>query len=946
MKGVQDRRHNKKQDLQVLAPFSGCLGRMINMFDLSNGVVATKMLTDKAHRDGTYSSYPVLSMCNIRLAVSPAGRDRSNTFKMAINPPAQIEDRQRDSQTRRNSPTKRSNSPTKRSGGTPVKMLMEQDMWKQGMPDEEPLNVVARLMGLHDAPVQQSNFILGRQIDKEYQSGGFEENYRNIKPKKESKYYQNQKAVARHQYTWNGFSDQPSRINSSQRKHQGNEPCCEKRMSLVREKFAEAKRLATDEKLLHSKEFQDALQFLSSNGDLFLEFLDEPNPLLSSNRYEFQPVAPPSEVKQITILKPSEPTKRKGSVLVGRQLFSDEDESECNRYRRHHSLDVSPANSNLSEPTKIVVLKPGLANSYDARIARFPLSSAEDSEDESMMTVDETVCSRRLAKEITWQMRMRLKDKQDEESMLSCEYPDLYIGDDSFSKSEVEVAKEISGETSEDLEFGTPTSGRSWEFLSRSGSPYSASCSSQTSHRREPSVVREGKKKILERWSMVSSTVSSEEEMEGRRSTGTLGDMLTIPKVKGQEEIEVETLESLASELEAEEAFSCLPRSRSLPISLSYGGIESNGVASGSQVAQKERIRKSSSFRERVSSLFSKNKKSAREKVDPSASSRLKHESAVTYGDMKEGWNHLALDNCQRQNTCLNTDEKNTVQGLVTSSCHTNSTPNTPAKDISSMSSFVTPGFFGDPQDQPSPVSVLDGPFICDNNRRLLYSSENFIASSPQALSRSPLIGSFSRSLSWEDPPLEVMSPNSLRLSRLFSKADEDLDSLTFIQKLVHSSGMDREGCILAEPLDPKLLEKFSDYQEEGIKLGNRRSKQRLLFDAINEALTELTSVAELDAYPWGRSYSLEHRDCKNGSSNSAAEEIWRVIRNWSILEKYPPGEAIERNLLLEMILKREVTEAASADTIRLEIFELNSAVCTMILEDLIEEALLDLTNN
>lgn len=885
------------------------------MFDLSNGVVATKMLTDKAHRD-----------------VSPAGRDRSNTFKMAINPPVQTEDKQRDSQARRNSPTKRSNSPTKRSGGTPVKMLMEQDMWKEGMPNEEPLNVVARLMGLHDAPVQSS---------------GFEENYRNIKLKKESKCHQNQKAGLRHQHTWNGFSDQPSRINSSQSKYQGIEPCCEKRMSLVREKFAEAKRLATDEKLLHSKEFQDALQFLSSNRDLFLEFLDESNPLLSSNRYEFQPAAPPSEVKQITILKPSEPTKRKGSVLVGRQLFLDGDESERNRYRRHQSLDVSPANSSLSEPTKIVVLKPGLANSHDPGIVGSPLSSAEDSEDESMMTVDETACSRRLAKEITWQMRMRLKDKQDEESMLSCEYPEFYIGDDSFSKSEVEIAKEMSGETSEDLEFGTPTSGRSWDFLSRSGSPYSASCSSQTSHRREPSVVREGKKKILERWSMVSSTVSSEEEMEGRRSMGTLGDMLTISKVKDQEEIEGETVESQASELEAEEPFSCLPRSRSLPVSLSYGGIESNGVASGTHAAQKERIRKSSSFREKVSSLFSKNKKSTREKVDPSASDRLKHEGAVTNGDVKEDWNHLVLHNYGKQNTCLDTDEKNIMQGLVTSSCHTNNTANIPAKDISSMSSLGAPGIFGDPQDQPSPVSVLDGPFICDNNnRRLLYSSENFIASSPQALSRSPLIGSFSRSLSWEDPPLEVMSPNSLRLSRLFSKADEDLDSLTFIQKLVHSCGMDREGCILAEPLDPKLLDKFSDYQEDGMKSGKRRSKQRLLFDAVNEALAELTLMAELAAYPWGRSCSLEHRDCKNGSSNSVDEEIWRVIRNWSILEKYPPGEAIERNLLLEMILKREVAEAASADTARLEIFKLGAAVCSMVLEDLVEETLLDLTNN
>lgn len=213
-----------------------------------------------------------------------------------------------------------------------------------------------------------------------------------------------------------------------------------------------------------------------------------------------------------------------------------------------------------------------------------------------------------------------------------------------------------------------------------------------------------------------------------------------------------------------------------------------------------------------------------------------------------------------------------------------------------------------------------------------------------EALSRSPLIGSFSRSLSWEDPPLEVMSPNSLRLSRLFSKADEDQDSLTFIQKLVCSAGIDREGCMLSSPLELYLLEKFSDYQEEGTKLRERRSKEKFLFDAVNEALTELTWTAELMAYPLGRSSSLERKDCENAFSNSAADEIWRVIRNWSILDKYPPGETIERNLLVEMILKREVLEAASSDTTRLETFELTSMVCTMVLEDLIADAVVDLS--
>ncbi|XP_006648110.1 uncharacterized protein LOC102717592 [Oryza brachyantha] len=926
MRGVQDRKLKKKQDLQVLTPFPGCLGRMINMFDLSNGVVATKMLTEKAHRD-----------------VSPAGKDRGNAFKMAIGPfSSQIEDKKRDSQTRKQSPTKRLSSPTKRSGETPVKMLIEQDMWKEGMSGEEPLNVVARLMGLNDAAVHQSDLKSGKRSNKEYRSGGFDEHSRNLRPKKESKTHQKSEPCG-------GLNDQTLRMNISSNKYQGKEPSCEKRMTLVREKFAEAKRLATDEKLLHTKEFQEALQFLSSNKDLFLKFLDEPNPLLSNNNYEFQPVTPPSETKQITILKPSDSIKRNGSTLVGRQLYSDGDESEENKCRRHQSLNVSPANSTFSEPTRIVVLKPGLVKAYEPKILRSPSSSSTvgDSEEDSMSAVDETVpSSRRLAKEITWQMRMRLKDKQDEENLHSYEFHDIYIGDDSFSKSEVENAKEISGEISEDLEFGTPTSGRSWDFLSRSGSPYSASCSSQTSHRREPSVVREAKKRILERLSMVSSTVSGEEEREARRSTGTLGEMLTIPEVKKDQVFGDVTLENTTPEMDSEEPFLCLPRSRSVPISLSFGGIELNGVATGSHEVEKEKNRKSLSFREKVSSLFSKNKKTARGKLDsseiPSTNDRLKHGNTATASDFNENTDHSALDNplnCTSQNA-----DEISMPTLMASSWHSNGMENIPAKDISSIPVIGAPGIFGESQDQPSPVSVLDGPFLSDNNRSLLCSSESFISASPQTLSRSPLIGSFSRSLSWEDPPLEVMSPNSLRLSRLFSKADEDQDSLTFIQKLVCSAGIDRDGCMLASPLELELLEKFSDYQEEGIKLRERRSKEKFLFDAVNEALTELTWTAELMAYPWRRSFSLEHKDCENDCSNSAADEIWRVIRNWSILDRYPPGETIERNLLVEMILKREVVEAARGDMTRLETFELTTTICAMVLEDLIADAAVDLS--
>lgn len=52
MNGVQRRKvHN------VEKPFPGCLGRMVNLFDLSAGATGNKLLTDKPHSDGDFLVY-------------------------------------------------------------------------------------------------------------------------------------------------------------------------------------------------------------------------------------------------------------------------------------------------------------------------------------------------------------------------------------------------------------------------------------------------------------------------------------------------------------------------------------------------------------------------------------------------------------------------------------------------------------------------------------------------------------------------------------------------------------------------------------------------------------------------------------------------------------------------------------------------------------------------
>lgn len=52
MKGIQKK---KGQDLQK--PFPGCMGRVVNVFDLNANIVGTKLLTERAYRDGNIFFY-------------------------------------------------------------------------------------------------------------------------------------------------------------------------------------------------------------------------------------------------------------------------------------------------------------------------------------------------------------------------------------------------------------------------------------------------------------------------------------------------------------------------------------------------------------------------------------------------------------------------------------------------------------------------------------------------------------------------------------------------------------------------------------------------------------------------------------------------------------------------------------------------------------------------
>ncbi|KAL0418591.1 UNVERIFIED_CONTAM: hypothetical protein Sradi_1272600 [Sesamum radiatum] len=180
--------------------------------------------------------------------------------------------------------------------------------------------------------------------------------------------------------------------------HKGryDETAHDKKMALVRQKFFEAKRLSMDEKLRQSKQFQDALEVLNSNKDLFLKCLQEPTSTTDGNNFAG---AGNKEGKQM----------KKGS-------FVQPDGSE-----KSHLGSSPPASrknyENPTQPTRIVVLKPSLGKIHDDKAVGSPqyqsarmhgqdfFGDVEDNENQE---------SREVAKAITQQMRETWSAHRDE----------------------------------------------------------------------------------------------------------------------------------------------------------------------------------------------------------------------------------------------------------------------------------------------------------------------------------------------------------------------------------------------------------------------------------------------------------------------------------------------------------------------------------------------------
>ncbi|VAH34034.1 unnamed protein product [Triticum turgidum subsp. durum] len=686
---------------------------MINLFDLSTGMANTKALSDRAHRED-----------------SPVRRGRTD-IKRTVDPAKVcIEDKLE---------TSNRSSLSSKSDASPMKKLLANEIAKEVESKRKPPSVVARLMGLEDdLPAQeQALHSPKRNLRRSHSHDNYAATKKALQQQElrlynkttrgkhtgpnETVEFKDVYAVCEEPLRTHHLQDQTSSgVRSSQNKR-------DERIEVVRQKFIQAKRLATDENFLHSKEFHEALEVLSSNKDLFLKFLEEPSSVFSNPLYGQHTMPASPQTKRITVLKPFKSPENKGARESRTHGVDEENDFVMGKsHKRSHSAEDA-----FSKPNRIVVLKPspGKPNRAHARLT--PRSSPFELD----------------------------------ESLLSSVYSNGYNGDESsLSRSEGDNIDEDGGSLS-DSEVVSPVSRHSWDYIKRYSSTYSSSTHSRASHSHsaESSVIKEAKRRLSERWTTVACD-EIRQEVKLPRTSRTLGDMLSIKETEKEETVTVinsasssrscgtknelamqaSSVSTLREDETGESSPRNLARSKSLPVSSAM--FDNMVVSANSEGCETPKVdtrqgKGKLSFKGKVSSFFfPRSKRLAEEKTTVPSDSGEKVQ--VTFLDDKRSETNSDLQFDEQIAFCKDKADNSTIQ----TNCSLNQ------EDVGSMeapvSSDCPSGYTDEPvsngglkcmRDQPSPTSVLDASFEASNTNEPESSSSTSACNESWHLADCPL---------------------------------------------------------------------------------------------------------------------------------------------------------------------------------------------------------------
>ncbi|XP_031122250.1 uncharacterized protein LOC116025234 [Ipomoea triloba] len=971
MNGIQ-----KGKTRNLKEPFPGCLGRMVNLFDLNIGVPGNKLLTENPYQDG----FPPRNQSD--MASMPPLKDQIADKVIVSKLSGTISNR--------------------KSNGTPMKMLIAQEMSRAIDSKHNPPSVVAKLMGLDPLPPQQADSseqrnyaggIAGVHADSQLSYCSKRSGSLNTELQHEFQQYSEQNQC-KDVYEVRQHPQKNSLRNKSSQKRRFDEK--DKRMAFVRQKFIEAKCLSIDEKCRQSNQFQDALEVLSSNTDLFLKFLQEPNPMFSQQISNLQSILPPTEIKRITVLRPSKMVEN--CKFAGKEKDAEEENrtslvGQVNKMDENH-LDHSPSSAscnideNSTQPTRIVVLKPSPSRSGNLKAVSSPpcispgglhhKSLLENPEDNNAQE------SREGTTEITQQKHENLVGHQRDEILLSSVFSNGYIGDESsFNKSENEYAM---GNLS-DSEVLSPASRHSWDFINKFNSPFSCSSLSRASYSPESSVSREAKKRLSERWAMVASIGICQEQRPLRQSSSTLGEMLSLSDAKksgepdeGRDKEPKDLNSNPAVDTNKKEGLDSssrnLLRSKSVPVpstrfdsQLQVESPEAKMVKTEIlQETIKERSIKSS-FKGKVSSLFSRNKKPSKQMFGTLECGEESH-----LGEKYLDPPRKVDDDMSR---CLNSN------GLECSSPDVHgSSGTTVSSSLPEMHGFISsevgPGpsvtkyrHSGSPsenQDQPSPISVLGTSFeedecvteiSLDNIKPYCHGELPVHSIRSNLIDKSPPIGSMARTLSWDYSCEDIATSFSLIPSSMQrTKEEEEKEWFFIVQTILSEAGLDevQYDSFMSRwhspesPLDPSLRDKYivDSHEEETLheaKRRKRRSTRKLIFDCVNAVLMDIAGHRHDTCQKIVPSV-VHSTLLEEGESLILVDHIWEKMREWfsgnmTCLSGYS-GDG--NSFVVERMVEKELVGKGWIEYWKLEWESIGKEIEGKLLEEIVHEAVFEMT--
>ncbi|URE44097.1 hypothetical protein MUK42_25457 [Musa troglodytarum] len=454
-------------------------------------------------------------------------------------------------------------SSSKEANRKPIQTLMDEDMSKEMESRHASPSVIVKLMGLDTLPppppIAHKELKNVKAYFQPESSTGFQGNF------VPQKVHSHHKCINEDQEFKDIFEVMETakfrkHKNRSTRKTMLSSKRSEIGMNFVRQKFMDVKRLSTDEALQNSKEFDDALEILHSNKDLFMNLLQDPDSLFSRHLKDVNRVPPSSHPSQITVLKSSIVEKHrntewsKSERKYGRYSHMQNEITSSirksthftNRSRREYSNFV-PHNSSTppymgktethvhpSQRTRIVVLKPSLEKtqkmvgpvSFSHENLHFGSRKHGEFAVSAIQKLHKEGTDRQKFSENVEYLGHTTKDSRDIATEIARQLS-YTVGNHSKRQIASELNTHIgSGSPFIPSDLAKLNNTESFCQFPNHSDEWSIDFSSPSSHSTESSVSREARKRMSERWKMAHQYQDVGLVV---RDMSTLGEMLALP---------------------------------------------------------------------------------------------------------------------------------------------------------------------------------------------------------------------------------------------------------------------------------------------------------------------------------------------------------------------------------------------------------------------------------